>query len=215
MTPTITQPQIDLDVFTPEDRILAQELLKEGATVAKRIAKMGQLLVAMSPTGRDEFIAQFPPSSRQFWRRVHAVGEGRLYPTLATKIGRAAEYLGKLPLEEQARCEVELIPVAIVDERGRQDILRMDVEAMSSEIRAQVFHAVGPTVRLRSIDEQRAWLAEKARKAHAKEEREEAGVRIDRPDWTAEKGKIWPKASLMDKGITRQMLGRMLADLRA
>lgn len=201
--------------FTAADKLVAEALLKEATALGRKLERLGHLFAQLSPEGQEEFIRAFPASSRQFWRRIQLVARGELYPSLATKTGRAAQYLAKLPIDEQRRYETELIPVAIVDDRGRQDTLNMDVEDMSGALLDQVFAGSGNRRRIRDVAEQRAWMAEQARKRQAREEREAGAVRIERSRWIVERGKVYPTPAGMEKGFTRADLGRMIADLRA
>lgn len=215
MIPIKIESPLDVARFSPADKLVAEALLKEATALGRKLERLGMLFGQMSPDGQEEFIRAFPASSRQFWKRIQLVARGELYPSLATKTGRAAQYLAKLPIEDQRRYETELIPVAITDERGRQDVLNMDVEDMSGHLLAQVFAGSGDRRRIRDIAEQRAWVADQVRKRQATEEREAGAVRIERARWIVERGKVYPTPAGVEKGFTRSDLGRMIADLRS
>lgn len=210
----MTDHQFPIATLPVEDRVIAEQLIREMSGIANKVAKMGRLICSMSDKGQEEFIGAFPASDQALWRRVQKVGRGEMAPALATKQGVAARFLAKLPVEEQARYIRELIPVAITDGRGRQDTILMDVDDMSTAIRRQVFRAHGTAAEVRDIPAQRAYLAEQDRKSRVAEEKVERAHRIERSEWTVEDGKIFPNPILIEKGITRLKLAKMLADLR-
>lgn len=208
----ITTPLV-LDDLTAEDRQYLDEILADLKGAADRIAAAGRKWVKLDTGLRQRIVDATPAGMRDVWLRLERVGMGTLHPQLATTAGIAARYLGRLPMSEQERYLQERIPVLVVN--GREpDILRIDVGALSRGQRKQVFVNAGGTVRVRSIDEQRAWLADQAQREQRKEQRNEV-LRIDRPGrWKVDGGKVYVAAEKVENGLTKKDVAQMLRDLQ-
>lgn len=176
------------------------------------IAKAARKWLTLSEDTRDQVIEATPQGMRDIWLKLDRVGSGTLHPRLVTSSGLASRYLSKLPIEEQERYLSELIEVAI-RRGGRADILRVDVENMSSLQRQQVFAVTGNTVKVRSIAEQKAWLADREQKEREKDAHAET-TRIDRPGrWTVEKGRVFISPEKIEVGLTKRDVAAILRDL--
>lgn len=193
-----------------------QELLAEIMADIKRsldgIRRAAVRWMEMTPKARERVVEQTRPSLREFWAKLERVGLGELHPQLATVSGVAARYLGKLGIEEQELYLREGIPVVVVRGRGH-DTRLLDVVSMSEDQRRQVFKAAGAGVAVRSVEEQKHWLADQAARRILKEEGRSALKKVDRVGWSVEKGRVWVKAARVETGLTRRDLETMLRDL--
>lgn len=200
------------DVKDSVERKAVEIILTDLNRAHNSIAKAARKWITLSEETRDQVIEGTPQSMRDIWRKLDRVGAGTLHPRLVTSSGLASRYLGKLPIEEQEKHLTELVEVAIT-KNGRADVLRVDVENMSSLQRQQVFAVTGNSVKIRSIPEQKAWLAAREQKEREKEIHT-ATTRIERPGrWTVEKGKVFVDPTKMDTGLTKRDILSMLKDL--
>lgn len=183
----------------------------KGAT--DKIVSAARRWMELSPETQQKVVDATAGGFKDFWARLTRVGLGQLHPQLAMGTSHAAKMLAHLPLEQQQYYLEHLIPVAITNDKGRQDEMMMAPESMTQEIKNQVFEFKRPsTVKVRSIAEQRAWLLEQKRKEKAKEERQDGMTRIERAGWTLEGGRIFIKPEKLEKGLTKAEVARMLRD---
>lgn len=201
-----------MDELSRTEQESLDDILKDLKGAYTRIAAAGKKWVAMDEDLRRRVINATPAGMRDLWDRLERVGLGTLHPQLATAQGVAARYLGRLPLADQEHYLRERIPTVILAD-GKRDVLNIDVAAMSTEQRKQVFVAAGNAVRVRSLAEQRAYLADVEQRKTRKAEKSEM-LRIDRPGrWEARDGKVFPAPEKMETGLTRRDLLEMLKDL--
>lgn len=211
--PVALPPTFSLDSISDSvERRSVEIILTDLNSAHAKIQKAARKWVTLSEETRDQVIAATPSGMRAIWEKLEAVGNGELHPRLVTADGIAARYLSRLPLKEQEKHLDELIEVAVIHNRS-PDVMRIDVEAMSSFQRQQVFDVKGSSVRIRTIAEQRAWLAEQKRKEQAREERAET-TRIDRPGrWKVENGRVYVAPEKIESGLTKRDVAGMLRDL--
>lgn len=194
---------------------IVEEILTDIKGAQDRLLRAAKKWVNLSERTRGRVIEATPASYREFWSRLDRVGRGELHPQLANVGGLPARYLGRLPVDEQERYLRDLIPVAVTV-RNKPDVLLVDVAVMSSRQRAQVFKVAGQTVHVRSVAEQRAWLADQEQRRLAREEMESGLARVERPGrWTVEKGKVWIAPEKVESGLTKRDMLTMLRDLGA
>lgn len=206
-------PSIEVTGLTAEQRTALDEILRDVQSSVDRLARAAKRWVELSPKAREKIVEQTNPSFREFWMRLEAVGAGLLHPQLATVGGTAARLLGRLPLEEQDRYLRELLPVVIHKGRG-WDIRLVDVSALSEEQRKQVFKLTSSgSVTVREVEAQKVWLADRAAKRLAESAAGETVTRVERAGWIVERGRVWVKPGLVESGISRKQLEKMLADL--
>ena len=208
-----TMPSIEVTGLTAEQRTALDEILRDVQSSVDRLARAAKRWVELSPKAREKIVEQTNPSFREFWMRLEAVGAGVLHPQLATVGGTAARLLGRLPLDEQDRYLRELLPVVIHKGRG-WDIRLVDVAALSEEQRKQVFKLTSSgSVTVREVEAQKVWLADRAAKRLAETATGETVTRVERAGWVVEHGRVWVKPGLVETGISRKQLEKMLADL--
>jgi len=161
---------------------------------------------------RARVVEQTRPHLRDFWAKLERVGEGSLHPQLATMGGLAGRYLGKLGIVEQELYLREGIPVVVVRGRGYDSKL-VDVAVMSEEQRKQVFKAAGAGCAVRSLEEQKHWLADQAARRLLKAEAKAGLKKVDRVGWSVERGRVFVKPGRVKEGLTRRDLETMRRDL--
>lgn len=209
---------VDASEFSPADLASLDGILRDLKGAQDKIAAAARKWVALDAGLRRRVIEATPPSVRDIWDRLDRVGSGSLHPLLATAQGLAARYLGRLPLQEQEHYLRERIPVAIVA-NGALDVLAVDVQAMSSAQRMQVFAAAGGSLKVRDVAEQRAWLAAKERDAAEKAARDLArevgSAVIERKGrWTVRGGRAYVDAAKVEHGLTQRDAVELLRDLQ-
>lgn len=197
-------------ISKPEQEVLASIMadIKRGLDATLRAARAW---VELPEKTRARIVEQTRPSLRDFWTRLQDIGEGRVHPQLATVSGLPARYLGRLPILEQERYLREGIPVASL--RGK-DFRLVDVATMSEEQRKQVFKAAGSGLAVRSVDEQRSWLADQAARKVLEKERLAGLKKVDRVGWMVTGGKVFVKPERVKNGLTRRDVETMLKDLK-
>lgn len=213
MSTLTTMEMPEITGLTAEQRDILAEILRDMQASVDRMAKAARKWVDLPEKARVRIVEQTNPSFREFWTRLEKVGSGVLHPQLATVGGTAARLLGKLPLDDQDRYLREMLPVVIHKGRG-WDVRLVDVGALSEDQRKQVFKLSSDgAVTVREVEAQKVWLADRAAKRVLESAAGEALTRVDRAGWTVEKGRCWVKPSLVESGITRKQLEKMLADL--
>jgi hypothetical protein len=208
-----TMPAFEVTGLTAEQRTALDEILRDVQTSVDRLARAAKRWVELPPRAREKIIEQTNPSFREFWKRLESVGSGALHPQLATVGGTAARLLGRLPLEEQDRYLRELLPVVVTKGRG-WDVRLVDVAELTEDQRKQVFKlASDGGVTVREVEAQKVWVADRIAKRLVEASGGEALTRVERAGWRVERGRVWVKPGLVEGGITRKQLERMLADL--
>lgn len=197
-------------ISKPEQEVLHAILadIKRGLDATLRAARAW---VELPERTRSRIVEQTRPTLRDFWDRLEKIGAGVVHPLLATVDGLPARYLGRLPLEDQERYLREGIPVASL--RGK-DFRLVDVSTMSEDQRKQVFKAAGAGLAVRTVDEQRSWLADKAARRVLEKERLAGLKTVDRVGWSVRGGKVYVKAARVESGLTKRDLETMLKDLQ-
>ncbi len=203
----------DVTGLSAEHRAALDEIMRDVQSSVERLARAARRWVELPEKVRARIVEQTNPSFREFWRRLEAVGLGTLHPQLATVGGSAARLLGKLPLEEQGRYLVERLPVVVPRGRG-WDVRLVDVAELTEDQRKQVFKLTpSGVVTVRSEEAQKQWLADRAARRLVEAAAAESLKSVERAGWRVERGRIWVKEALVEGGITRKQLERMLADL--
>jgi hypothetical protein len=207
-------PVFEVTGLTAEQRTALDEILRDVQTSVDRLARAAKRWVELPPRAREKIIEQTNPSFCEFWKRLESVGSGVLHPQLATVGGTAARLLGRLPLEEQDRYLRELLPVVVTKGRG-WDVRLVDVAELTEDQRKQVFKlASDGGVTVREVEAQKVWVADRIAKRLVEASGGEELTRVERSGWRVERGRVWVKPSLVEGGITRKQLERMLADLK-
>lgn len=192
-----------------------QELLAAMMTDIRRsvdgIRRAAGRWLEFSPRARALIVEQTRPCMREFWGRLERVGAGELHPQLATVSGLAARYLGRLPVGDQEKFLAEGIPV--VSATRSRDVRLVDVVMMSEEQRKQVFKACGSGVLVRSVEEQKAWLADQAARRLLRQEAADSLKRVERVGWTVDGGRVFIKPARVESGLTLRDVRTMLRDL--
>lgn len=204
---------VEVDGLSKREREVLEEILHDAKLSAERLASAARKWVALSEQARDAIVAQSNPSLRDFWARLTRVGEGLLHPQLVMIGGRAASYLGKLPLEEQERYLRERVPVVVRRGRGF-DTRLVDVAEMSEDQRRQVFRVTDDgAVHVRDEEAQKAYFANRAAQLVVEQSRLDGMKKVERVGWRVEGGKVWVKPDKAESGLTRRDLVTMLRDL--
>lgn len=209
---TLMTQAASLTGISKEHLGILHEILADVKTSVERLAKAGKRWVELPEKVRLKIIEQTNPSFRDFWRKLERVGSGELHPELAAVGGRAASYLGRLPILDQERYLREMLPVVVAKGRG-YDVRLVDVSALSEDQRKQVFKVQSSgAVSVREIEAQKVWLADRAAKLLLEKQAGESLRRVERAGWVVESGRVWLKPALVENGITRRHLEKMLAD---
>lgn len=215
-SPFALSTTIEVDTLrgiSPDDKRILSEILTDLTGAADRIRRAGSKWVSLSEKTRDKVLENIPSTWKVFFQRLQRVGEGSLHPHLYSATGYAASCLGRLPIEEQDKYIRELIPVSVMSGRT-PDVLRIDVEDMSAAQRSQVFKQAGKSVSIRSIPEQRAWLAEQKRKQDKEDDAELGLTDITRAGrWRVHKGRVFIDPDKVESGLTKKDVALMLRDL--
>lgn len=211
----VIAPELELKGLSQDERATVSEIFADLGGAAERIKRAGTKWVALPDRTRAKVLEGVPPTWQTFLKRLQRVGEGTLHPMLYASVGKAATYLGKLPLPEQDRYLRELIPVAIRVGASRWDSRAVDVEAMSEDQRRQVFKEVDGTVFVRTLEEQQAYIADQERRKQRAEEAQSGDLKVvNRPGrWRVEKGRIYVDKIKLTEGITKADLKLMAKDM--
>ena len=217
---TTTKPELgpitlDLRGVSQEDLATVSEILREIKGATERVVKAARRWVEMPEEVRERVVRGSPATLRDVWHRLERIGMGQMHPLLWGSYGHNANLLARLPLQDQERYLAEKIPVAVVSSNGRPDIQRIALEDLGATLRLQVFKSAGRTVQVRTVAEQRAWLAEQQRRRELEEERDTGITRIDRPGrWKVEKNRVWVDPAKLETGLTLKDLAQMMRDLK-
>jgi hypothetical protein len=200
------------DKLSKDGKEIAEQLLRGFEDITKKAARLGALLVSMSDEDRALFIAGFPAHYRRIWQSLLLVGKGEMHPRLVTATGRAAQVLKRLPYQEQEQYIVELIPVVVGD--GPRAIRHYDIENLPPDLMPQVFAQGGGATRVRSVQEQRDWRAQTAKRREAEAAKKET-TEINRPNrWAIRKGRAYLAPAKVNAGLTLEDVERLRADLK-
>lgn len=209
----MTTLTIDVEGISKREREVLEDILNDARLSAERLASAARKWVGLPEETRAAVVAQTNPSLRDFWARLTKVGEGLLHPQLVMIGGRAASYLGKLPLEEQERYLRERVPVVMRRGRGF-DVHLVDVAEMSEDQRRQVFKVSDSgEVTVRDEEAQKAYFANRAAQLVVERARLDGMKKVERVGWRVEGGRVWVKEEKVEGGLTRRDLVTMLRDL--
>ena len=211
------KPVLNLDALrgvSPQDKAAVASVFDDLAGAADKIRRAGLRWMNLSEELRAKVMKELPGYMVPFMQRLERVGSGSLHPQLYAVGGRAAAALGRLPLDQQELYLTEQIPVAITRGDGRPDVRRMDVADMGQTEWLQVFERrPDRSVSVRTIAQQRAWLAEQA--VTKKAGRIVAGaIKVDKPGrWRVQGTRAFPDPVKVKTGFTRQDLIQMIKDI--
>lgn len=170
------------------------------------IAEAGEYFATIDALEWDGLVTAAPPTMRRTLNYVRAVGQGIMIPQLATESGEGAGRLRSMPLELQRQLYFEPVEMFKAGATGRHaKYLRHATEMTSDEV-AQAFERSGRGWKLRSYDEQRAWLAG--------QDATEEPHGVDRPGrWAVRNGRVYLAPAFVSKGLTRKQLENILHDM--
>lgn len=212
-TPLSTQLAVQVTGITRAEQEALADILGDVKGSMDRLMRAARKWVDLPEKTRGKIVEQTQAALRPFWARLERVGLGLLHPQLAGVGGRAEALLGRLPLADQERYLAEGMPVAVVRGRGYDQKL-VDVSLLSEEQRNQVFKvATDGTVTVREFEAQKAWLADKAARALTLAAAADDLVKVERPRWKVEKGRVWLKGQAVEAGLTKKDLLAILKDM--
>ena len=147
-----------------EQKAKIQEFLQyftEGKAALEKAGKIIVELVDSDPYAYSYIEQECPEISPQLLRIFEDIGRGKVLPSLAFDNSRAAQIMRRLPLQQQARLEVEPVPLIVRTVSGELDVRLVKLSDMTKD---QLAQAVDKD-RLRTEGQQRAMLDEQAAKA--------------------------------------------------
>lgn len=158
-------PSADKDLLADINEIMARGLDRFATVIVEAARKFMQ----MTDKGREKMKGHPNPQVAGFSAALERVAAKELHPRLAITNGWAARKLGEMDIEVQAQVIENGVPLALPED----DQMRKPVDDISREETAQVFDSTARPPAIRSIEEQRAWLAAKRldEKRLAKQER--------------------------------------------
>lgn len=179
-------------------------------TASGNIKEAGELFAGIDEAVWAELINEAPAPMRRTLSYVRDVGEGKMIPQLATASGEAAQRLRGLPLEEQSRLWTEPVEMFAPGRVGRAAKYQRFVTEMDSEEVKRAFARDGSKHwKLRSYEEQKAWVAEQG-----KEREPEVVESVDRPGrWAVRNGKVFLSSAKVAAGLSRKDVELILRDL--
>jgi|DEB0MinimDraft_6_1074348.scaffolds.fasta_scaffold06586_4 hypothetical protein len=171
-------PDEQLMVFPETERETVKSVLVNLQRLFDSALKAANQWMTLSPESRLK-IRQMSPQLEDTWDRLDAVGRGDLHPRLVAAPGKTAALMRKMPIDMQTHYLVNKFEVAL--EGG--DSMMVDLKNMTLDYKRQVldFDRNAGTVRVRSLAEQRAWLAQQERDRKAKEARQNQMKKEERP----------------------------------
>lgn len=192
----------------------AQEAFRDGLRLldaaAANIEEAGRLFASIADDEWSSLIGEAPAPMRRTLGNVREVGFGRMIPQLATASGEAVQRLRSLPPDEQLRLwsnPVEMFRPGAVGRHAKY--MRYATEMAPDEVR-RAFEKNGSGWRVRSYDEQRAWVTETA----AKGDDELPAHGVDRPGrWAVRNGRVYLARQKVETGLTRRDVEGILRDL--
>lgn len=213
MSTHITTLTVEVEGISKREREVLEEILNDARLSAERLALAARKWVGLSEETRAAIVAQTNPSLRDFWAKLTRVGDGLLHPQLVMIGGKAASYLGKLPINEQDRYLRERVPVVVRRGRGF-DVKLVDVAEMSEDQRRQVFKVSDSgEVAVRDEEAQKSYFANRAAQLVVEQARLDGMKKVERVGWRVEGGRVWVKEEKVEGGLTRRDLVTMLRDL--
>lgn len=144
-------PSADKDLLVEINELMARGLDRFAGVVVEAARKFMQF----SERGREKMRAHPNPQVAGFAAALERVAARELHPRLAMTSGWAARKLALLPFDTQEEVLTRLIPVALPD----GDHINKPVDDLSREETAQVFDSTVSPPTIRTLDEQRAWMA--------------------------------------------------------
>lgn len=133
------------------------DLMIKGMEAWKAAGKIVADLVDEDPDAIDRIIEVSPMLTKGILRSLERIGRDELMPELLLRNGLAYAKLRELPIQLQRKYVKEPVPLMIQTANG-PDTLNVTVDALSPQQVRQVFSSDG----VRSLAEQRAWLADNA-----------------------------------------------------
>ena len=133
-----------LRVFEVERTAAAGSLLAAARAYADAVRRFGN-------TAREEFAARFPSIGGPEWSKILAIGNGEMDPRLLSMTSTGHAYVRRISPSAQREALDQGVPVCSPD--GSH--LRVAVENLTPFQCRQVFAGQ----RVRSLEEQRAWLS--------------------------------------------------------
>lgn len=213
MSTHITTLTVEVEGISKREREVLEEILNDARLSAERLASAARKWVGLPVETRVAIVNQTNPSLRDFWVKLTRVGDGLLHPQLVMIGGKAASYLGKLPIDEQDRYLRERVPVVVRRGRGF-DVKLVDVAEMSEDQRRQVFKVSDSgEVAVRDEEAQKAYFANRAAQLVVEQARLDGMKKVERVGWRVEGGRVWVKEEKVEGGLTRRDLVTMLRDL--
>lgn len=133
------------------------DLMVKGMEAWKAAGKIVADLVDKDPDAIDRILEVSPMLTKGILRSLERIGRDELLPELLLRNGLVYARLRELPIQLQRRYVKEPVPLMIQTANG-PDTLNVTLDALSPLQARQVFSSDG----VRSLSEQRAWLAENA-----------------------------------------------------
>ncbi len=204
---------VNVDGLSRKEQEQLQDILNDARLSAERLRQAAAKWMDLEEETRAKILAQSGRSLTDFWNRLTKVGQGLLHPQLATVGGRAAQLLGRLPLEEQERYLRDRIPFVVRRGKGF-DTKLVDPAELNEDQRKQLFRVSDSgEVTVRDEEEQKAYFAKKAAAQLVERARLDGLKKVERAGWTVEQGRVWVKPEKVEGGLTRKDLVTMLRDL--
>jgi hypothetical protein len=141
------------------------DLMIKGMEAWKEAGRIVADLVDRDPCAIDQLIESSPMLTKGILRSLERIGRCELVPELLLKGGAAYAKLRELPYPVQQKYLKEPVQLMIQTSTG-VDTLNVALDSLSPAQVRQVFSADG----VRSLPEQRAWLAEHSRPVPAEAE---------------------------------------------
>lgn len=202
---------VDLSQIKEEDRKDVESIMADINGAYDRIRRAGKRYITLGDDTKERLRELTPPSMVSIWDRLEQVGVGLLHPQLVIAEGTGAKYLAKLPIDQQEHYLKNRFEIAIPG----NDSLMVDVEEMSLDQRRQVFAVSGESIKVRSLSEQRAWLADQKKKHDIEEERRSKQTKINRPGlWEIKNRKAYIDPDKAESGLTAKEVERIRKDLK-
>lgn len=211
--PVLEVAPIDLDKVPRGERPLVREMLSRIREGVEARVLAGKAWLKLSQETQITIYDKTPAGFRGFWDRLGQIGRGEMHPLLFDMGGRAAAYLTKLPVSDQASYLNEGVPLL---EGG--ELKMVDATALSSAQVTQVFSANGRGVKVRSLAAQRRWLSEREKREKAKAvkvARRKRNFKIERRGkWTVEGDRVRVSPALNRGGLTLDDVNAIARDMR-
>jgi len=157
---------------------------QRGMQAWEEAGKIAVRIIDHDPHATEDICAACPAMTPSIVHIFERIGRGLLLPSLAMDSTPGARGLRDLPISMQRRYETEPVPLLINTDNGT-DVLLVDVKNLTRDQSRQIF-AKG---RIRSEEEQRAWMVEQESKVRAVAHTPQA--------WTIKGGRV-----IFNKGAT-------------